>query len=138
MQACLIAWNENMSVGVQLLDDDHKKMLDMINDLHNGIVSGAGTERLGRVLDGLVHYLQQHFAHEEELFVQTGYPDAAAHIVLHREMSAKVLDLQKRYEKGKFDSISVEALEMLQSWMTSHMQNADKKYQSHLNSLGIH
>lgn len=127
-----------MSVGVAALDEDHKKLIAIVNDLHDGIASGSGTERLGRVLDGLVSYTGSHFAHEEELFAQTGYPAAAAHMLEHKKMSRLVRDIQARYNKGQFDSLSLETIEFLKNWLHEHILASDKNYQKHLNACGVH
>jgi hemerythrin-like metal-binding protein len=138
MQKPFVAWTSKMSVGVDALDDDHKCLLGILNDLHDGITAGRGTERLGKVLNGLVSYTGPHFAREEELFVQTGYPDSAEHIKEHQALSSQILDMHVRYNKGLFDGLSLEALVFLNEWVNDHIQVSDKKYKAHLNASGIH
>ena len=136
MQEPFVVWTEKMSVGVALLDDDHKKLISMLNDLHDGISSGHGTERLEKVLDGLVSYVGSHFAHEEELFAQTGYPAASEHIPEHRALAKLALDVQARYNKGQFDALSLETLDYLKNWLNEHVLGSDKKYMKHLRASG--
>ena len=138
MREPFIVWTGKMSVGVELLDDDHKKLVAMLNDLHDGIHAGHGTERLERVLDGLAAYTGTHFAHEEEFFAQTDYPAAAEHILEHRKLTKLVLDVQARYKKGQFDALSLETMSFLKDWLQDHIQGTDKNYQAHLNANGIH
>jgi hemerythrin len=130
-------WTAEMSVGIEVLDDDHRKLVDLINDLHDGIVAGHGTERLGRVLDGLVSYTRTHFEHEEELFEKIGFPDAAEHIEEHRALTKMVDDVRERYNKGQFDALTLEMMEFLKNWLREHVLGSDKKYQAHLNAAGI-
>ena len=137
MQSPFFTWTEKMSVGVEVLDADHKRMIDLLNDLHDGIVAGRGTERLERVLDGLVDYVRTHFEHEEELFTQTGYPGAAEHIQEHRTLTNLVMDVQARYNQGKFEALSLNTMDFLKDWLTNHIQGSDKNYKSHLNASGI-
>jgi hemerythrin-like metal-binding protein len=137
MQSPFFTWTEKMSVGVEVLDADHKRMIDLLNDLHDGIVAGRGTERLERVLDGLVDYVRTHFEHEEELFTQTGYPGAAEHIQEHRILTNLVMDVQARYNQGKFEALSLNTMDFLKDWLTNHIQGSDKNYKSHLNASGI-
>jgi hemerythrin-like metal-binding protein len=137
MQALFIVWTKKMSVGVEVLDADHKKLIALLNDLHDGIAAGHGTERLERVLDGLVDYVGTHFAHEEEYFAQTGYPGAAEHIQEHRAMTKLLLDVQARYNKGKFEALSLGTMNSLKDWLDEHVQGTDKKYTAHLNASGI-
>ncbi|MGA2889259.1 MAG: bacteriohemerythrin [Terracidiphilus sp.] len=138
MQLPFIAWTGKMSVGVAVLDDDHKKLIDLLNDLHNGITAGHGTERLGRVLDGLVEYTGTHFAREEEFFAQTGYPATEEHVQEHRDLTRLVLNIQARYKKGHFDALSAEAMDFLKNWLQGHILGSDMNYKAHLNAAGIH
>lgn len=138
MQAPFIAWTEKMSVSVEVLDADHKKLISLLNDLHDGMAAGHGTERLERVLDGLVEYIGTHFAHEEEYFSQTKYPAAAEHIQEHRAFAKLVKDVQARYNQGKFEALSLNTMNFLKDWVTEHIQGCDRNYKAHLNAMGVH
>jgi hemerythrin len=138
MQAPFITWTEKMSVGVEVLDADHKRLIDLLNDLHDGIAAGHGTERLERVLDGLVDYVATHFAREEELFAKTVYPGAAEHIQEHRALTKLVKDVQARYNQGKFEALSLNIMNFLKDWLIEHIQGSDRNYKAHLNAMGIH
>jgi hemerythrin-like metal-binding protein len=138
MQSPFFTWIEKMSVGVELLDADHKKLIGLLNDLHDGIAAGRGTERLERVLDGLVDYVGTHFTHEEDYFTQTGYTGAAEHILEHRALTKLVKDVQERYNQGKFEALSLNTMNFLKDWLTDHLQGSDTNYKSHLNAMGIH
>ncbi len=72
----LITWTEEMSVGVKALDDDHKMLIEMMNKLNDGILAGQSNLALEDVVESLVRYTRLHFAREERLFAQTGYPAA--------------------------------------------------------------
>ncbi len=137
MKAPFVTWTEKMSVGVEALDADHKRLLDLLNDLHDGIAAGRGTERLGRVLDGLMDYTATHFAREEEFFARTGYPAAPEHIHEHETLTGIVHDIQVLYNHGKFEALSLNTLDLLKSWLADHIQGSDKKYGPHLNACGI-
>jgi hemerythrin-like metal-binding protein len=138
MQSPFFAWTEKMSVGVEVLDADHKRLIGLLNDLHDGIAAGQGTERLGRVLYGLADYVGTHFAHEEDYFAQTGYPGATEHIQEHRALTKLVKDVQMRYNQGKFEALSLNTMNFLKDWLTDHLQGSDNNYKSHLNAMGIH
>jgi hemerythrin-like metal-binding protein len=138
MRAPLIIWTEKMSVGVEVLDTDHKRLIDLLNDLHDGIDAGHGTERLDRVLDGLLDYASTHFAHEEDFFAQSGYPGAAEHTQEHRALTKLVKDVQARYNQGKFEALSMNTMNFLKEWLTDHIQGSDKNYKAHLNAMGIY
>jgi hemerythrin-like metal-binding protein len=128
-------WNNDMSVGVKALDDDHKKLIDLLNTLCEGMKSGQGREVVGKVLDELVRYTKFHFAREEDFFAKTGYP-AVEHRIEHKELVKQAEGLQSRYKSGEC-SLSIETLDFLKDWLSVHIQGTDKKYTIHLNAAGI-
>lgn len=130
-------WSESLSVGVKTLDDDHKKLVDMINELVDGITNKRRLEALTQVLDKLVHYTKLHFAREEDYFNRTGYPQASTHIQQHRTLIQQVAQLQTRLKAGDTSLLSLDLMKFLQEWLTRHIMDTDKQYKDHLNSNGI-
>ncbi|MDE2183273.1 MAG: hemerythrin family protein [Alphaproteobacteria bacterium] len=133
----LLAWNDTYSVGVVELDNDHKKLIALINALFDAMRAQKGREIVGEILDGLVSYTAEHFAREERMFAKTAYPETAAHKVAHRALVQQVLDVQAKYKDGKIATLSIELMKFLKRWLTDHIQNEDKRYSAHLNGYGI-
>ncbi len=133
----LVEWNETLSVGVSIIDDEHKKIVGMLNELHDAMLARHSEEALGKVLDGLVAYTASHFKHEEALFAKTGYAAAAEHRKEHADLTRQVLDVQKKYQEGATATLSIEVLKFLRKWLLVHIQDSDKKYGPHLNARGI-
>jgi len=134
----LMTWTESMSVGVKILDDDHKKLVGMVNQLHDGIMDGHRAEALGKVLDQLVSYTKVHFDREEAMFTKTHYPELAGHKKEHDDLIKKASDLQARYKEGASSMLSLETMSFLKTWLAHHIQGCDKSYSAHLHSHGIH
>jgi hemerythrin len=134
----LMVWNDRMTVGVKVLDDDHKKLIAYLNELHDGIQAGHGRDVLGKILDRLIEYTASHFKREENFFASTGYPGATAHKAEHDKLTAQVIDVQKKYKASTTSTLSLEVMNFLRSWLTSHIQGSDKKYGPHLNGHGVH
>jgi len=128
-------WTPDLSVGVKASDDDHKRLIDLLNQLVEGMNRGQGKEIVGRVLDELERYTRYHFAREEEYFERTGYP-AVDHKREHRALVEQVVTLQSRYKTGE-TALAIETLDILKEWLTAHIQGTDAKYTSHLNANGI-
>jgi len=133
----LMTWNDKMSVGVAVIDEEHKKLVGLLNELHDGITTNQAKDKLGRVLDGLISYTATHFAHEERLFAQIHYVDTAAHVKEHQDLVKQVLDVQKRFKAGETGTLSMEVMNFLKRWLVGHIQGSDKKYGPHLNAKGI-
>ena len=79
----LMEWNDKLSVGVAQFDNEHKKLVAMVNELFDAVQGGHGKEALGKILDGLIAYTKTHFANEERYFQQHGYADYAQHKAEH-------------------------------------------------------
>ena len=133
----LMAWNETFSVGVSSIDQQHKKLIDLINELHDGIAANHTKEKLAHVLSGLVQYTATHFMYEERFFAQTHYAQTDAHKKEHDNLTKQVLDVQKRFTAGETGTLSMEVMNFLKRWLITHIQGSDKKYGPHLVSNGI-
>lgn len=133
----LMTWSDKMSVGVEVLDNDHKKLVDMVNRLFDGIQAGQGKEAVGQILDGLIAYTVEHFKREEDFFAQTGYPGSAEHKAIHADLCKQVVDIQQKYKSGATAALSLEVMNFLKNWLVNHIQGADRKYGPYLNGRGI-
>jgi hemerythrin-like metal-binding protein len=128
-------WSDSLSVGVKASDDDHKKLIDMLNRLYEGMKNGQGKEVVGKVLHDLIRYTKFHFAREEEFFAKTGYP-ALEHKREHAELVKQAEELQSRHKSGEC-ALSIATLDFLKDWLIIHIQGTDKKYTEHLTAAGI-
>ena len=131
-----MSWNEQLSVKVQSIDEQHKKLIDIINKLHDAMKERKAKEVLGGVLQELINYTKYHFSNEENIFQNTQYIAASSHINQHNQFVNKVLDLQKDYNSGKA-MLSLEVMNFLNDWLINHIGGVDKKYSEHFISHGI-
>jgi hemerythrin len=136
-QMLLMVWNERFSVNVKVIDEDHKKLMGLANELHDAIRNQRGSQVLAPLLDELVKYTQYHFAREEEFFAITGYEDAARHKRQHDFLAERLLDIQQRYSRGS-QALTLETMAFLKDWFYGHTLGSDARYGPHLNACGIH
>src|SRR5450755_115574 len=129
----LMTWTSELSVGVKVLDDDHKKLVEMLNRLNEGMQANRGRATLGKIFDELVEYTNTHFAREEGFLVESGYAEVDVHKKQHADLVMRVLDLQRRYNNGEL-TLTREVLNFLKDWLTYHIKGHDQKYGSHLTS----
>ena len=132
-----IEWTDELSVGVAVFDDEHKKLIDMINDLYDSIAAGASEAAVRRVIDSLVEYTFIHFGHEEMYFDEAAYPHAAEHAAVHADMKRQVFEYRERLDRDDSTDLAVEMLKFLRDWLAQHLMVEDKKYGAHLNAKGI-
>lgn len=132
----LMEWSPAFSVKVKKFDDQHKKLVDLINQLHDAMKAGQGNAMLGVVLQSLIAYTATHFKEEEQVMQTNGYPDLARHKGEHEKLVAQVLDLQKKFQTGG-NVLTLTVLSFLKDWLITHIQGEDKKYGVFLNAKGI-
>ena len=132
----LMSWSAGLSVNIKQIDDQHKKLIGMINELHKAMKLKKSNSAMGSILDRLADYTVTHFATEEKLFAQYGYSEEKAHVELHRKLVAQVVDIQKKFKSGNA-MISMELMSFLKDWLVNHIQGTDKKYSSFLIGKGV-
>lgn len=132
----LLAWKDDYSVNINEIDEQHKKLVAMINELSDAMSQKRGKEVLDDILKRLADYTVSHFSKEENLMKTNGYPEYDEHKAKHEKMTAKVLALQDELKQGKI-SLSIEVMDFLKNWLDKHILGTDKKYSGFLNSVGV-
>ena len=129
-------WKDEYSVGIARLDEQHKKLVSLLNDLYGAMKEGKGNEILDDVLKGLVTYTKTHFASEENLMKQYKFPGYGLHKERHESMGRHVLSL---YDKFKSESKpnTLEIANYLKGWLANHIMGTDKLYRAFLNEKGV-
>jgi hemerythrin len=133
----LLVWNNGYSVGIASIDEQHKKLVDMLNELFDGMQSSKGREVLGKILDELIDYANMHFKFEEDIFNRVGYPDLMSHKAQHDELRQKVIAIQERYKAAQTGALSLEVINFMRGWLVNHIQGTDMKYSPFLLSKGV-
>lgn len=123
----LVRWSDEYSVSIREIDDQHKKLFDLINDLHDAMKAGKGKDVLEKVLLELTSYTEFHFSSEEILMQNCKYPDYKQHKVKHDEFTKKVKEFEQKYLNGSF-LLSREIVQYLIDWLTGHIKESDKQY----------
>ncbi|CAK0741458.1 hypothetical protein CCP2SC5_100058 [Azospirillaceae bacterium] len=133
----LMEWNDKLSVGVTQFDNEHKKLVSLMNDLFDAVQAGRGKEALGRILDDLVSYTKTHFINEEQYMQKHGYDSFLAHQQEHEALTKRVIEVQQKYHSGATAMLSMEVMTFLKNWLVKHIQGTDKKYGPFLNGKGV-
>ena len=129
-------WDAKFSVGVASVDEQHKKLVGMVNTLYDAMQVGKANDVIGKLLSDLITYTKTHFADEEKLMQTNGYPDFAAHKQLHDALTKQVIATEQAFKAGKAPS-AVELGKFLKDWLINHIQGTDKKYGPFLNEKGV-
>jgi hemerythrin len=121
-----VQWNDGLSVGMDVIDDQHKKLVSIVNRLYDAMRNGKGSEILGDVLSELIEYTRYHFTAEEALMKDNAYPGYQSHRSAHSMLVEKVMDLELDLKAGKI-ALSVQVFQFLKDWLVNHIQGEDKK-----------
>jgi hemerythrin-like metal-binding protein len=130
-------WNKGYSVGVAIFDDEHKKLITIINQLAEAVTAGVDKAALQNIADSLVEYVLMHFRHEEMYFDDWAYPAAAEHIAIHAKLRQKVFDYRKQIMEKDAQTLAAELSEFLRGWLTDHILIEDRKYGEFLCQKGL-
>ena len=124
-----IIWDENYSVGVQELDEQHKKIIQFINDLIDNPTMGVRSEELHKILQQMFDYMKDHLLYEEKLLKEKNYPDLEAHVEIHELFVDRISELSD--DALSIDNtVPVQLLSFLRNWWEHHVLEEDMKYKS--------
>lgn len=127
-QLASFEWRSEYSVGVDILDRDHKLLFALINLLDDAVQEDAGRDVLGSVLTVLVEYIDTHFAREERFMREGNYPHLEAHIVEHDRLARQVQIMSANFRSGELDTVGQSVLEFLKGWLTGHILDSDQAF----------
>lgn len=129
-------WDDSYSIGVDQIDQQHKRLFELINNLFIGIKTQDSSNAVEIALSGLVEYTQEHFATEEGLMDKHSYPGARAHAAEHSHLLRTIEAYIQKMQSGEPVS-GMSLLTQLVEWLHSHMGATDTELGSFLNSKGI-
>ena len=139
-----IEWNnEKMSIGIKLIDDEHKVLLGIINQLSTSITEQSQKNDILIIINKLMDYASHHFKTEERLFEKFDYIEADIHLKEHSAFSEKFIEIKHKFE---IDSLylrrnSIEIAEDIFTyiivWFLKHVNGSDRKYVKLFQDHGI-
>ena len=125
-------WSPDYSVGIRLIDNDHKDLVDTVNDLHDAIQARQAEEAVARALAMLATYVQEHFAREEKLMADYGYPGLAAHKAQHGALRRRVHAIRLVHASAPQRLDPGRLLAFLRDWLVRHILQSDLEYVPYL------
>jgi len=132
----MFEWNDRYSTKIPTIDGQHQKLFRLAGELHAAMQAGNAQASTADILERLVQYVKVHFAYEERLMQEAGYPDFAAHQALHEDLTRQVLQFQADLENRKC-AVSVTLLQFLKKWLLAHIQTEDQKYAPFLKDRAV-
>ena len=124
-----VIWNDNFVVGIKLIDDQHRELINVTNELFEACTTGndEAAASFRNTIRMMVNHTKEVFIHEEDLFELTAYPEKAVHKTRHREFMKNILEHQKKFQTG-VRYVPNSLVRFLMEWVLSHIAIEDKRF----------
>ncbi|MEF8720013.1 MAG: bacteriohemerythrin [Candidatus Accumulibacter necessarius] len=129
-----IVWDEILSVGVDEIDEDHRKLVNIFNILNHSVMAEESSDYLAATLAELINCTVWHFSHEERLMLKHRYEGIEEHKAEHRELIKSAKELQQEILQADKPVVD-EHIEFLERWLTEHILTADLRLGSYLSQV---
>jgi hemerythrin-like metal-binding protein len=131
----LIPWSSALSVEIRSIDDQHKKLVSLINGLHEAMLNGQAQHVIVKTYGEVLEYTGYHFAEEEKLMESAGYRALANHKREHAALVERALKFRDQLNSGA--NVSMNLMAFLKAWLLNHIQVSDKDYATAMKKAGI-
>lgn len=141
-----LEWRPQLAVGHEKIDEDHKRLIELINKVQSLFVTDASMGELTVALDALYDYTRYHFAREESVMRQIDYPHLHKHAKVHEALVRRLNDLTEQIllahaQRTTADSLPKEKrdalLQLLRDWLIHHVIQVDLKMKDYLQGAPV-
>jgi hemerythrin len=132
----IVEWNDRYSMGIPLIDEQHKHLIDVTNSLYLGCLKGDEAARFYflKTIHEAVEYTQYHFSTEERLMERIRYPERGTHKKQHEDFIKEILREVNSFTEGKKFVPNI-FVRYLRDWVLTHIAVSDKLYAAYLQAL---
>ncbi len=123
-----LKWSDRYSVQIEEIDEQHKKLINLINEMYDAMQAGKGRDIIDTVIDEFVDYTVYHFNTEERLLWQHGYPNYDDHKEMHDHIAKKARELKKTSDDKGNKPSNIEVMLLMTNWLNTHILEEDRKY----------
>ncbi len=120
-----LEWQSRYEIGIKEIDDQHKHLVDVINDLIIAKNENKLDEQIGKALKELVAYTQYHFKSEEEFMEKIKYPALPEHRAQHKVLVKQLVKILEDLKDGKIEA-GEQLPDILQNWLIKHVFGHDR------------
>jgi hemerythrin len=123
----LVVWKDKLSVNIESIDNQHKILIELINNFYENITNISNRENVAKLLSGLKKYIEEHFAYEEKYMKFYHYQDFERHKKEHDSFIKKVVDIENKFNSEQM-ILSLDITSFLFDWLKKHIMVSDKRY----------
>ena len=131
-----IEWDPDLSVGIERIDEQHLKLIEILQGLEEAIQTGSDADKIEDTIVLLFNFAKVHFSEEEELLRKHKYPEEKVHVKEHNRFIAKAFEFRENFDAKK-PGLNLEVVKFLSGWILSHIQITDNRYTKHLKKHGV-
>ena len=131
-----ITWEDTFSINVSEIDEQHKKLVRLINGLLAEISQGQRKAIIDKTLGEIFKYAAAAFKTEEHYFEEFGYPETTAHKKAHTYFVATLAAFKADFGAVRAE-ITIAVTNVLRDWLKDHIEVTDKKYGSFFKRNGL-
>lgn len=126
-----IGWDDKFTTGVEIVDNQHRGLIRILDELYKRIGEGRGDAALQGIFEELQRYADNHFDTEERLLKKHGVAShhQAEHVIRHVAYRRRIEDLKARHEGGE-RLIPIQALAFVCNWWLDHILGCDRVFES--------
>ena len=119
-------WADDMVVDGGSIDNDHKKLVDLVNELHSATSEGRGFEVIEKIMSELIGYTREHLEREEKLMASLRFPNLEHHKIGHMHFVNQLDELQRKFGQGSL-TVASQLSTVLRDWLSLHIRRSDKE-----------
>ena len=132
-----IAWTPDRATGVELIDEQHKQLIERMNELDRAVRFSRGVPKIIKTLDFLIEYTDFHFGTEERNMVELDYPQLEYHRGQHAEFVKTLKDLEMDFEEeGATEALAESINTFMFNWLVNHIKTVDVRFGEFLAQKG--
>ena len=134
----VMEWSENLSIGIDALDEQHKTLIQRLNHVSAALASHQGEKEVASTLEFLIKYTDYHFSKEEEYMKQYNYPGLDEQQEKHAALKHILVELEEEFiEDGATKTLASSIDTFLVNWLTKHIEGTDLKFGQFLKENNI-
>lgn len=123
-----LEWSEKINLKVKEMDDEHKILISLMNDLYDMNSAKKSKPELLQKFKSLYEYTVQHFSDEEKYLEKINFPEIKSHKRIHSELLKTLTQHFTSYEKSPVPEITADVFRFLKVWLQAHIMGIDMKY----------
>lgn len=131
----LIQWKDEFTIGIQSVDHEHRRMVEMINKLHGKLAEDADRDTVADFLGEIHALISAHFALEETEMREMAYDEFEVHKADHEDLLDQIRDMMDELEQDRTGAVTRTLGERLNHWFTEHFRTHDARLHAFLTAL---